>query len=81
MTVEKTILDYLEDANPTLLGHAAEPAKLKMRRVLDSIGMLSFLMFLEQTFGIRIRDQDVVAENFDTVSTTISYIEKRVDKT
>jgi len=35
--------------------------------VIDSLGIQKLLAFLESQFSIKLRDEDIVPENFDTV--------------
>ncbi len=37
------------------------------RRVIDSLGMMSLISLLEQDFGIRIDDAEVVPSNFKSI--------------
>jgi len=37
--------------------------------IIDSLGIQKLLAFLESHFSIKLRDEDIVPENFDTVET------------
>jgi acyl carrier protein len=43
--------------------------------ILDSLGLVKLLLFLEERFGVTIRDQDVVPGNFNTVSLIATFVE------
>ena len=44
--------------------------------IIDSTGVLELVGFLEETFGIRIGDNDLVPENLDTIDNIVSYVER-----
>ncbi len=42
--------------------------------LIDSTGILELLAFLESEFGVKILDEEVVPDNFDSIVTITSYI-------
>jgi acyl carrier protein len=44
--------------------------------VLDSTGMLELITFLEQTCHVKIADEDLVPENFDTLENIAGFLER-----
>jgi len=46
--------------------------------VLDSMGVLELIMFIEQRFGITIPDEDTLPENLDSVARIVAYVSGRV---
>jgi acyl carrier protein len=42
--------------------------------ILDSTGILELLMFVEETFGVQVDDEEVIPENFDSVDRLMRYI-------
>ncbi|MGH8068322.1 MAG: acyl carrier protein [Candidatus Entotheonellia bacterium] len=42
--------------------------------VIDSLGIMDIINFLEETFGIQVRDQDLVRENFDNISALARFV-------
>jgi len=45
--------------------------------VVDSLGILRLVTFIEERFGVVIGDVDVVPENFETIKAMESLIERR----
>jgi acyl carrier protein len=45
--------------------------------IIDSLGILQLVAFIEDTFGIHIDDEDVVLENFMSVSALSSFLESK----
>lgn len=46
--------------------------------IIDSTGILELVMFLEETYGIKIEDSELVPENFDTLNNIAHYLETKI---
>jgi acyl carrier protein len=42
--------------------------------VIDSTGVLELVAFIEETYGIKVEDEEIVPENLDSISNITSYI-------
>jgi acyl carrier protein len=47
--------------------------------ILDSLGLLRLVMFIEEQFGIRVGDLDVVPEHFASVDAICAYLRSQTD--
>lgn len=45
--------------------------------VIDSTGALELVAFLQERFGIKVDDEDVIPDNFDSVKSVVSYVVKK----
>jgi acyl carrier protein len=43
--------------------------------IIDSVGVLELVAFLEETFGFRVEDEELVPENLDSVDKLVAYVE------
>ena len=48
--------------------------------ILDSTGVLELVGFLEEKFGIRVEDDEVVPDNMNSLEKITLYISKKTDK-
>jgi acyl carrier protein len=48
------------------------------RGILDSLGVMKLIVFIEKTFGIRVNDEEVVPENFQTINIIAKFIEQKM---
>jgi acyl carrier protein len=48
--------------------------------VLDSTGVLELIAFLETTFSLKFKDEELVAENFDSVEKIKSFIARKLNQ-
>ena len=46
--------------------------------ILDSTGFLELITFAEEQFGIRIADEEVVPDNFDTLRKMSEFVERKL---
>ncbi|HEY75935.1 MAG TPA: acyl carrier protein [Thermoflexia bacterium] len=45
--------------------------------IVDSTGVLELVMFVEETFGITVEDEEILPENFDSVEKLAGYIRRK----
>ena len=58
-----------------------DDASLLEAGVVDSTGILELTMFVEDTFGVEVADQEIVPENFDTVNAIVDYVASKKPST
>jgi acyl carrier protein len=46
--------------------------------IMDSTGVLELVMFVEETFHVTVEDEEIVPENFDSVSRLAAYIRRKI---
>jgi len=45
--------------------------------ILDSTGILEIIFFIEDEFGIKIKDDEMVPDNLDSVNRIVAFIERK----
>jgi len=72
----RTFLDenFMLDADP---GALSNDASLTRHGVLDSMGVLELIAYLEQRFDITIPDEDTLPENLDSIARIVQYVAQR----
>lgn len=45
--------------------------------IIDSTGILEVIYFLEEEFSIKVEDEEMVPENFDSVNNIAKYIQSK----
>ena len=46
--------------------------------IVDSTGVLELVMFVEETFGTTVEDDEIVPENFDSVEQLARYVRQKM---
>lgn len=79
-TIERDLRQFLaenfilDDDGATL----AADQSLTEAGVLDSMGVLELIMFIEERFGVTVPDEDTLPENLDSVARIVNYVERRL---
>ena len=76
--IERDVRAFISE-NFILDGELLEgDASLTGEGVLDSMGVLELIMFVEERFGFKVPDEDTLPENFDSVDRIVRYLGDRV---
>lgn len=51
-----------------------DDASLLDRGIIDSTGVLEVVMFIEESFGVKVHDGDLLPENFDSVARIADFV-------
>ena len=76
MNVEASVREFLTTQlhkNGRELG--AEESLLESGTI-DSMGVLQLVAFLEATYSVKVEDDDLVPENFDTIAAITAFVER-----
>jgi len=66
--IERTLREFLLQFPGARKIRDLKPGDSLLRRgLLDSMGVIKTVAFCEETFGIEIRDEEVIPENFESV--------------
>ena len=50
------------------------------KEIIDSTGILELVLFIEQTFGCIVEDEEIIPENLDSINKLDSYIQIKLKK-
>jgi len=45
--------------------------------LIDSLGVVKLVLFIEERFGMQIPDEDIIFENFQTIQALADYLDRR----
>lgn len=81
MEVKKQIRDFVVE---NALFGAPETAlddndSFLEKGIIDSTGILELVSFVEEEFGVEVKDEELVPENFDSVNKLSDYIERKTN--
>ncbi len=48
------------------------------RGIIDSTGILELVMFLEETYNIKIEDDELIPENLDNLTNIAQFLERKL---
>ncbi len=79
--IEQEVRAFIED-NYLLTADSVDLAgseSLTRRGIVDSVGILELILFLETNYGIEIPDAEVKPENIDTVDNIVRFVERKLE--
>lgn len=77
--IEQKIRDFIRDN--FLMGeddgNLSSSDSLLEKGIIDSVGILELVSFLEETFDIKVQDEELVPENLDSIAFIVNYIQHK----
>jgi acyl carrier protein len=68
----------LTEIAPDLGKESVDPDEdLLEQGFIDSMGILKIVVFLEETYGIQVDDEDIVPDNFQTLNRMAKFVEQK----
>jgi acyl carrier protein len=61
-------------------GNIEDGASLIDNGVIDSLGIFQLVSFLEQSYGIRVRDEEIVLENFRSIDAIEDFLVAKLSR-
>ena len=49
--------------------------------IIDSTGVLELVTFVEEGFGIKVQDSDLIPDNLDSIEKLTAFVQRRLDQT
>ncbi len=79
MSIEKKVREYISEnllfsSDPATL---ASDDSLLDKGIIDSTGVLEMIFFLEQEFGIKVDDKELIPENLDSLANIERFVKKK----
>jgi len=50
-----------------------------VKGILDSTGILEVIYFLEDEFGIKVEDEEMIPENLDSINNLVAFVNKKTN--
>lgn len=68
------LANYLFTEDETRL---SDSDSLMKSGIMDSTGILELIMFIEETFGFKLGDDEMLPANLDSVDNAVNFIERK----
>ena len=73
-SVRKFLLDnFVMGGNVTI----ADDTSFMKAHILDSTGFIELILFIEESFGVKVDDAEMLPENFDSLLNIEGYVERK----
>ncbi len=74
MSMKEEIRDYIAETSFTDAQQIKEETMLFEEGIFDSMGLLNLIAFLEEKYGVRTEDTDLMEENFQNLNAIENYV-------
>ena len=83
MSVENKVRDYILENylftdDQSTLGNGDSFLE---KGIIDSTGVLEVIAYLEQEFGVRVEDEEMIPQNLDSVNNIVAFVTAKQAKT
>jgi acyl carrier protein len=79
MTIKEQLKDYI--ARNLLFSDNGfkydDDASFLEEGIVDSIGVLELVAFVDESFGVEVEDHEVTPDNFDSVNKLAAYVQRK----
>ena len=80
METVRVVKEFIVSSFENVPSDISEEEQLIDSGIIDSMGILKVLGFIEKQFGVKVPERDVTPDNFDSITTIASYIDRRKGK-
>ncbi len=74
MSVRDRVRQFIKDS--FFIDELDDDASFLENGILDSLGVMQLVAFVESEFGLRVAEGDLIPENFDSVARVAAYAER-----
>jgi acyl carrier protein len=78
MAVRDQLRRFISDA--FLVDDFSDDASFLAGGIIDSLGVMQLVAFVESEFALRVPEADLVPENFDSVARLAEYVERSLER-
>ena len=81
MDIKEQIRQFVqENAQSKGVTNLTDDASLMGSGVLDSLGIFRLVSFLEENFSVRVADEEIIHDNFQSVNQIESFVNNKLRK-
>jgi acyl carrier protein len=74
MRVQDRVRQFIKDT--FLVDEVGDDDSFLANGIIDSLGVMQLVTFIESEYGVGVADTDLVPENFDSVARVAAYVER-----
>ncbi len=74
MRVQDRVKQFIKDT--FLVDEVGDDDSFLANGIIDSLGVMQLVTFIESEYGVGVADTDLVPENFDSIARVAAYVER-----
>jgi acyl carrier protein len=76
--IKQFIADHFIQADNSI--NLGDDDSLLDKQIIDSTGVLELVAYIEETYNIRVEDEELIPENLDSLNKIQTYIQYKIKK-
>jgi acyl carrier protein len=77
--IKNMIRQYVIETSYANLDQVKDESLIFSEGILDSMGFILLINFIEDSFGIKARDSELLEDNFESINAMASFIERKLN--
>jgi len=79
VAISTQLKEFIKNMFPgTGSSELSDDDKLLEMGIVDSLGVLEIVTFIQTTYSITVNDEDITGENFDTINNITTYVSSKL---
>jgi acyl carrier protein len=74
MQVRDRVRQFIKDT--FLVDEVGDDDSFLANGIIDSLGVMQLVTFVESEYGVRVADTDLIPDNFDSIARVAAYVER-----
>jgi acyl carrier protein len=80
MSIQENVLKFIyENFIVDEENQLSEEDSLLEKGIIDSTGVLELVAYIEETYGFKVRDEELIPENLDSIKNISQFIQGKID--
>lgn len=81
LEIEQKVKQFIEDRSPAVRqGKLSNTDSLLDNNVIDSMGFLDLVTFVESEFAIAVEDDELMTDNFESIESITNFVNAKVEQ-
>lgn len=75
--IKSEVKDYIKSASLAEIDEVKDTELIFENGLLDSMGLLFLIEFLDENFGVKVSDEELNPSNFESINTIVSFVSNK----
>jgi len=75
--IKSEVKDYIKSASLADIDEVKDTELIFENGLLDSMGLLFLIEFLDENFGVKVNDDELNPSNFESINTIVSFVSNK----
>ncbi len=77
--IESPIQQFIQESFPDVEQRSLDDTKaLLASEIVDSLGIIKIITFIEEEFDIMVEDEDILPKNFQSISAIVNLVQQKL---